>query len=144
MQAQDQPDNQEYTLNFNSKETQNNNEENDFVADFDKANFEEDCKPNEKSSFEELQKASKDLEKRLHERIVKSAESKFKDQAREGRQRQGANVQNNRWEKLMRFVDENTKGEVKGFKFYINVCTFSYHNIINQICKNRIYFHLCT
>ncbi|XP_033366977.1 uncharacterized protein LOC117243520 [Bombus vosnesenskii] len=96
LQAQDQPDNQEYTLNFSNKETQNNNEENDFVADFDKANFEEDCKPNEKSSFEELQKASKDLEKRLHERIVKSAESKFKDQAREGRQRQGANVQNNR------------------------------------------------
>lgn len=38
----------------------------------------------------------------------------------------------------MRFVDENTKGEVEGFKFYINVCAFSYHNIINQICKNRI------
>lgn len=96
LQAQDQSGNQEYTMNFSSKEAQNNNEENDFVADFDKANFEEDCKLNEKSSFEELQKASKDLEKRLHERIVKSAESKFKDQAREERQRQGANVQNNR------------------------------------------------
>ncbi|KAG6796821.1 hypothetical protein HZU73_07807 [Apis mellifera caucasica] len=74
----------------------------DFVADFDKANFlsGEDCGGNgipEKSSFEELQKASRDLEKRLHERIVASGESKLKDQAtsREERRRQ-ANGQNNR------------------------------------------------
>ena len=64
------------------------------MADFDKANFGEDCKPSDKSSFEELQKASRDLEKRLHERTAKSAESKFKDQAGEGRQRQGTNAQN--------------------------------------------------
>ena len=72
----------------------------EFVADFDKANFlsGEDCGGiPEKSSFEELQKASRDLEKRLHERIVASGESKLKDQAtsREERRRQ-ANGQNNR------------------------------------------------
>lgn len=77
-------------------------EGNEFVADFDKANFlsGEDCGkriPGEKSSFEELQKASRDLEKRLHERIVASGESKLKDQttSREERRRQ-ANAQNNR------------------------------------------------
>ncbi|KOC65690.1 hypothetical protein WH47_10152, partial [Habropoda laboriosa] len=79
--------NQEYSLDDPS-------EENEFVADFDKANFEEDC---EKSSFEELQKASRDLEKRLHERIVKSAETKVKNckSGRDGRQRKG-NTQSNR------------------------------------------------
>lgn len=77
-------------------------EGNEFVADFDKANFlsGEDCGkriPGEKSSFEELQKASRDLEKRLHERIVASGESKLKDQTtgREERRRQ-VNAQNNR------------------------------------------------
>ncbi|KAK9306878.1 hypothetical protein QLX08_002524 [Tetragonisca angustula] len=89
LQTQDQPNGQEYTLRDTS-------EENDFVADFDKANFDGGCKPSDKSSFEELQKASRDLEKRLHERIVKSAESKFKDQSGEGRQRQGDNAQNSR------------------------------------------------
>lgn len=89
LQTQGQPNGQEYTLRDTS-------EENDFVADFDKANFDGDCKPSDKSSFEELQKASRDLEKRLHERIVKSAESKFKDQSGEGRQRQGDNAQNSR------------------------------------------------
>ncbi|KAK1127009.1 hypothetical protein K0M31_004623 [Melipona bicolor] len=83
LQTQDQPNGQEYTL-------RDTDEGNDFVADFDKANFDGDCKPSDKSSFEELQKASRDLEKRLHERIVKSAESKFKDQ------RQGDNAQNSR------------------------------------------------
>ncbi|XP_076753401.1 uncharacterized protein LOC143424905 [Xylocopa sonorina] len=91
--------NQEYSLSFARKEGRERGEgSNDFVADFDKANFEGGCKISQKSSFEELQKASRDLEKRLHERIVKSAESKFKDHqtARDGRQRQGASVQNNR------------------------------------------------
>ena len=94
LQTQDQPNGQEYTLTFTGKESRDTNEENDFVADFDKANFGEDCKPSDKSSFEELQKASRDLEKRLHERTAKSAESKFKDQAGEGRKRQGTNAQN--------------------------------------------------
>ncbi|KOX77936.1 hypothetical protein WN51_05824, partial [Melipona quadrifasciata] len=89
LQTQDQPNGREYTL-------RDTGEENDFVADFDKANFDGDCKPSDKSSFEELQKASRDLEKRLHERIVKSAESKFKDQSGEGRQRQGDNARNSR------------------------------------------------
>lgn len=90
------------SLNFAAgKEAREEDEGNEFVADFDKANFlsEEDCgkESGEKSSFEELQKASRDLEKRLHERIVASGESKFKDQAasREERRRQ-ANAQNNR------------------------------------------------
>lgn len=86
------------SLNFAAGKEANEGDE--FVADFDKANFlsEEDCgKRSEKSSFEELEKASRDLEKRLHERIVASGESKFKDQttSREERQRQ-ANAQNNR------------------------------------------------
>lgn len=90
---QDQRTAQDYSLSFPEKEASN---ENDFVADFDKANFEEDCKLSQKSSFEELQKASRDLEKRLHERIVKSAESKFKDHpaGRDGCQRQGGSIQN--------------------------------------------------
>ncbi|KZC07370.1 Atrial natriuretic peptide-converting enzyme, partial [Dufourea novaeangliae] len=88
---------QEYSLNFPGKEV--SGEESDFVADFDKANFEEDdCKLSQKSSFEELQKASRDLEKRLHERIVKSAETKFKDRqpGGDGQQRLGAGGQNTR------------------------------------------------
>lgn len=78
----------DYALSFASKE--DTSESSDFVADFDRANFEEGCKLSQKSSFEELQKASRDLEKRLHERIVKSAETKFKDHqaARDERQRQ--------------------------------------------------------
>ncbi|XP_076246920.1 atrial natriuretic peptide-converting enzyme [Calliopsis andreniformis] len=93
---QDQRRAQDYSLSFPRKE--GTSEENDFVADFDKANFEENCKLSQKSSFEEQQKASRDLEKRLHERIVKSAESKFKDHqtGRGGRQRQGGSVQNGR------------------------------------------------
>lgn len=91
--AQDQRVAQDYTLSFPRKEKAN--EGNDFVADFGKANFEGECKLGQKTSFEELQKASRDLEKRLHERIVKSAESKLKDQqcGRDGRQRQGGNAQ---------------------------------------------------
>ncbi|XP_043259003.1 uncharacterized protein LOC122401117 [Colletes gigas] len=94
--AQDQGTAHEYSLSFPSKEE--TSEESDFVADFDKANFEEDCKLSQKSSFEDLQKASRDLEKRLHERIVKSAESKFKDHqaGRDGCQRQGGGVLNAR------------------------------------------------
>ncbi|XP_076280974.1 uncharacterized protein LOC143209360 [Lasioglossum baleicum] len=87
----DQRTTPEYSLSFSSKEE--TSEDSDFVADFDKANFEEGCKLSQKSSFEELQKASRDLEKRLHERIVKSAETKFKDHqaARDERQRQAQN-----------------------------------------------------
>ncbi|XP_076662146.1 uncharacterized protein LOC143365660 [Halictus rubicundus] len=87
----DQRTTPEYSLSFSSKEE--TSEDTDFVADFDKANFEEGCKLSQKSSFEELQKASRDLEKRLHERIVKSAETKFKDHqaARDERQRQPQN-----------------------------------------------------
>ncbi|XP_076684868.1 uncharacterized protein LOC143377485 [Andrena cerasifolii] len=91
--AQDQRVAQDYTVSFPRKEK--TNEENDFVADFGKANFEGECKPGQKTSFEELQKASRDLEKRLHERIVKNAESKLKEKkgGRDGRQRQGGNAQ---------------------------------------------------
>ncbi|XP_017789542.1 PREDICTED: atrial natriuretic peptide-converting enzyme-like [Habropoda laboriosa] len=98
--------NQEYSLDDPS-------EENEFVADFDKANFEEDC---EKSSFEELQKASRDLEKRLHERIVKSAETKVKNckSGRDGRQRKG-NTQSNRLQsaKTSKEVDREEVGDGK-------------------------------
>ncbi|XP_076384843.1 uncharacterized protein LOC117228049 isoform X2 [Megalopta genalis] len=89
IRPQDQRTTPEYSLSFSSKEE--TSEDSDFVADFDKANFEEGCKLSQKSSFEELQKASRDLEKRLHERIVKSAETKFKDHqaARDERQRLG-------------------------------------------------------
>lgn len=68
------------------------NECNDFVVDFERANFQEGRKLAQNSSFEELQKASLDLEKRLHERIVKSAEAKFEDSndRMDTRQRQGS------------------------------------------------------
>lgn len=90
--AQDHQRTPDYSLSFTGKE--DTSESSDFVADFDKANFEESCKLSQKSSFEELQKASRDLEKRLHERIVKSAETKFKDHqaARDERQRQTETV----------------------------------------------------
>lgn len=55
------------------------NEHNNFMADFERANFQEEHKLMQKSSFEDLQKASLDLEKRLHERIINSAEAKFED-----------------------------------------------------------------
>lgn len=54
-------------------------DENDFVADFERANFQDGRQLVQNSSFEELQKASLNLEKRLHERIIKSTESKFED-----------------------------------------------------------------
>ncbi|CAK9832349.1 Atrial natriuretic peptide-converting enzyme [Anthophora retusa] len=103
----DQPSsNQEYSLD-------DQREENEFVADFDKANFEEECK---KSSFEELQKASRDLEKRLHERIVTSVETKVKDcqSGRNGRQRKG-NTQSNRLQssKTSKEVDRDEVGDGK-------------------------------
>ncbi|XP_076228713.1 uncharacterized protein LOC116431886 isoform X2 [Nomia melanderi] len=90
--SQDHQRTPDYSLSFTGKE--DTGESSDFVADFDKANFEEGCKLSQKSSFEELQKASRDLEKRLHERIVKSAETKFKDHqaARDERQRQAETV----------------------------------------------------
>lgn len=45
----------------------------DFVADFERADFHGERKLVQRSSFEELQKVSLDLEKRLHERIIRSA-----------------------------------------------------------------------
>lgn len=96
--VQDSRDSQEYTLGFACKEIKDACKSSDFVVDFDKANFDEDCRLSQKSSFEELQSASRDLEKRLHERVVKGAETKFKDhqQSRDGRKRQGTNARNNR------------------------------------------------
>lgn len=63
---------------YNGKDARGTNEHNDFMADFERANFQEEHKL-QKSSFEDLQKASLDLEKRLHERIINSAEAKFED-----------------------------------------------------------------
>ncbi|XP_017876695.1 atrial natriuretic peptide-converting enzyme-like [Ceratina calcarata] len=59
--------------------------ENKFVADFDKLGFANDS---QKSNFEQLQKASRDLEKILHERIVKST-------AEPGQRRASTNAQTN-------------------------------------------------
>lgn len=82
---------QDYLLNYGGKDGQKTNDHNDFVVDFERANFEEGHKLVQNSSFEELQKASLDLEKRLHERIIKSAEAKFEDSngRMDNRQRQG-------------------------------------------------------
>lgn len=84
---------QDYLLSYGGKEARGTSEHNDFVADFERANFQEGRgKLVQKSSFEELQKASLDLEKRLHERIIKSAEAKFEDSNGrvDSRQRQSA------------------------------------------------------
>lgn len=82
---------QDYLLSYGGKDGQKTNECNDFVVDFERANFQEGRKLALNSSFEELQKASLDLEKRLHERIVKSAEARFEDSNDriDTRQRQG-------------------------------------------------------
>ena len=73
-------------MNYSGKDSRETKEHNDFVADFEQAHFQEGHKLTQNSSFEELQKVSLDLEKRLHERIIKSAEAKFEDS--NGRQRQ--------------------------------------------------------
>lgn len=82
---------QNYLLSYGEKDEQKTNEHNDFMVDFERANFQEGRKLAQNSSFEELQKASLDLEKRLHERIVKSAEAKIEDSngRMDIRQRQG-------------------------------------------------------
>lgn len=85
---------QDYLLNYGGKDSRETNEHNDFVADFEQANFQEGRKLAQDSSFEQLQKVSLDLEKRLHERIIKSAEAKFEDP--NGRQRQGTMSRHNR------------------------------------------------
>ncbi|XP_077279868.1 uncharacterized protein LOC143907164 [Temnothorax americanus] len=98
---------QDYLLNYgeNSRETNDNN---DFVADFEQANFQEGRKLPLNSSFEELQKVSLDLEKRLHERIIKSAEAKFEDP--NSRQRQGTVSRHNR-QQISKFTKENSSCE---------------------------------
>jgi hypothetical protein len=85
-------------LSYGGKDARGTSEHNDFVADFERANFDEGRKLVEKSNFEELQKASLDLEKRLHERIMKNAEIKFEDPngRLDVRQRQGAMSRHNR------------------------------------------------
>ncbi|XP_011702665.1 PREDICTED: atrial natriuretic peptide-converting enzyme isoform X2 [Wasmannia auropunctata] len=88
---------QDYLTNY-GKDLRETNEHNDFVADFEQANFQEGHKIAQNSSFEELHKVSLDLEKRLHERIIKSAEAKFEDP--NGRQRQGMMPRHNRYEDL--------------------------------------------
>ncbi|XP_072749852.1 uncharacterized protein [Anoplolepis gracilipes] len=98
---------QDYLLSYGGKDGQKTNEHNDFVVDFERANFQEGRK---NSSFEELQKASLDLEKRLHERIVKSAEAKFEDSngRMDTRQRQGtATVSRHNRQQLSKFAKEN-------------------------------------
>ncbi|XP_032685944.1 uncharacterized protein LOC116851037 isoform X2 [Odontomachus brunneus] len=89
---------QDYLLSYGGKDARGTNEHNDFVADFERANFQEGRKLVQKSSFEELQKASLDLEKRLHERIIKSAEAKFEDSSGrvDSRQRQNATTSSSR------------------------------------------------
>lgn len=79
-------------LSYGGKDSREANEHNDFVADFEQANFQEGHKLAQNSSFEELQKASLDLEKRLHERIIKSAEIKFENP--NGRQQQSTSRHN--------------------------------------------------
>jgi len=64
---------QDYLTNYGEKDSRETNEHNDFVADFEQANFQE------RHKLEELQKVSLDFEKRLHERIIKNAEAKFED-----------------------------------------------------------------
>ncbi|KAG7205357.1 hypothetical protein KM043_007357 [Ampulex compressa] len=82
----------DYSLGFREKDARGRSEERALVPDFGGTGFEEECESSQKSSFEELQKASRDLEKRLYERIVKSARSKQKDaQAGRGEARQRQN-----------------------------------------------------
>ncbi|XP_019885727.1 atrial natriuretic peptide-converting enzyme isoform X2 [Ooceraea biroi] len=105
---------QDYLLSYGGKDARETNEHNDFVADFERANFDEGRKLVEKSSFEELQKASLDLEKRLHERIMKSAEAKFEDPNGrvDARQRQSTVSRHNRHQ-LSKFAKENDSSEQK-------------------------------
>lgn len=117
---------QDYLLSYGGKETRGTNEHNDFVADFERANFQEGRKLVQKSSFEELQKASLDLEKRLHERIIKSAEAKFEDADGrvDPRQRQSAATSSsrlNRWillDCLFTRSDRDALGERRGLAFH--------------------------
>ena len=70
-------------------------EQRNFVVDFDKVDFSKTLK--DASSFEELQKASRDLEKRLHEKIIKSSETNVGELQRasmEKRQQQSSIVRN--------------------------------------------------
>ncbi|KAK2578908.1 hypothetical protein KPH14_011122 [Odynerus spinipes] len=76
--TQSQPS-QDFSLAFESKDVVSRNE-NSFVANFAKVNFADEEKlENRKSSLDELRKASRDLEKNLHERTLKSNEAKFDD-----------------------------------------------------------------
>ncbi|XP_029661736.1 atrial natriuretic peptide-converting enzyme [Formica exsecta] len=106
---QDQ-ESQDYLLSYGGKDGQKMNECNDFVVDFERANFQEGRKLAQNSSFEELQKASLDLEKRLHERIVKSAEARFEDSndRMDTRQRQSiATISQHNRQQLSKFSKEN-------------------------------------
>ncbi|KYN29072.1 Atrial natriuretic peptide-converting enzyme [Trachymyrmex cornetzi] len=99
---------QDYLVNYNGKDSRETKEHNDFVADFEQANFQEGHKLTQNSSFEELQKVSLDLEKRLHERIIKSAEAKFEDP--NGRQRQLGTMSRHNRQQLSKFTKENESG----------------------------------
>ncbi|XP_050446690.1 atrial natriuretic peptide-converting enzyme [Cataglyphis hispanica] len=101
---------QDYLLSYGGKNGQETSERNDFVVDFERANFQEGRKLALNSSFEELQKASLDLEKRLHERIIKSAEARFEDSndRMDTRQRQGiATISQHNRQQLSKFSKEN-------------------------------------
>lgn len=89
---------QDYLPSYGENDARGMNEHNGFVADFERANFQEERKLVQKSSFEDLQKVSLDLEKRLHERIMKSAEAKFENTNGrvDVRQRQAAPSRHNR------------------------------------------------
>ncbi|KAL0114337.1 hypothetical protein PUN28_011533 [Cardiocondyla obscurior] len=100
---------QDYLLNYGGKDSRETERNNDFVANFEQANFQEERKLAQNSSFEELQKVSMDLEKRLHERIIKSAEAKFKDSNDHQRQ-QDTVSQHNRHEVSI-FPKENDNCE---------------------------------
>ncbi|KYN04551.1 Atrial natriuretic peptide-converting enzyme, partial [Cyphomyrmex costatus] len=96
---------QDYLVNYNEKNSREMTEHDDFVADFEQANFQKGHKLTQNSSFEELQKVSLDLEKRLHERIIKSAESKFEDP--NGRQRQLDMMSRHNRQQLSKFTKVN-------------------------------------
>ncbi|XP_046818808.1 uncharacterized protein LOC124424171 isoform X1 [Vespa crabro] len=96
-----QPSTEDFSLAFESKDVVSTNE-NGFIANFGKVNFPDEEKlENRKSSFDELRKASRDLEKNLHERTLKNNETKFDDilgGREENRQRQNIPSQNDRQE----------------------------------------------
>lgn len=101
---------QNYLSNYGGKDAgRGTNEHDEFVADFERANFDGERKLVGKSSFEELQKASLDLEKKLHERIMKSAEVKKFDDSNgcrmDARQRPGTAVsRHNRYDSIALIV----------------------------------------